>query len=304
MIQNTLFVERYRPETLEDYIGNEGLKAFIDKCIKENDIPHLLLWGRPGSGKTTLAKLIVNSIKCDVMYINASDERNIDTVRDKIVDFASANSFNPIKVVILDEADYMNQTSAQPALRSVMETYSAKTRFILTANYVERIIEPIQSRCQTFHIEPPSKGEVAKRVASILEQEEVDYELPDLAHIVKTFYPDIRKIINAAQQSVTKDKKLDITLMSNNTENVLRDIIEQLVIKDKKAWTNIRQILADNDVQDFVPLFTGLYENAEKYTTAPADVAIHAAQYLWQNNSVADRNLNFVGFVSQILKLK
>lgn len=303
MNKNSLWVEHYRSQTLDTYIGNEGIKAFISKCINNNDIPHLLLYGKPGTGKTTLAKLIVKNIKCDVMYINASDERGIDTIRDKIVDFASVNSFNPIKVIILDESDYITP-QAQAALRNVMETYSAKTRFILTANYAERIIDPLKSRCQTFHIEPPSKGEVAKHLANILDQENVKYELTDLAPIVKTYYPDIRKIINAAQQSVDESNVFNPGALIVNVDNVVNDIIQAIKSKDKNTFTNIRQIIANADVNDFIPLYTSLYERSTEYSTSPADIAIHSAQYLWQNNTIADKEINFMAFISQILKIK
>jgi replication factor C small subunit len=303
MTNNSLWVEKYRSQNLDTYVGNEGVKAFISKCITNNDIPHLLLYGKPGTGKTTLAKLITKNIKCDVMYINASDERGIDTIRDKIVDFASVSSFNPIKVIILDESDYIT-AQAQAALRNVMETYSAKTRFILTANYAERIIDPLKSRCQTFHIEPPAKGDVAKHLAGLLDQEEVKYELSDIAALVKTYYPDIRKIINATQQSVSEDNILNPGALVPNVEGVLNTIISALKSNGKTAWTDIRQAVADADVNDFVPLYTGLYERATEYTNAPADVAIHSAQYLWQNNSIADKEINFMAFISQILKIK
>jgi len=303
MINNSLWVERYRPDDLNYYIGSENLKSFIYKCISNNDIPHLILWGKAGTGKTTLAKLITKNIKCDVMYINASDERGIDTIRDKIVDFASVNSFNPIKVIILDEADYIT-SQAQAALRNVMETYSAKTRFILTANYAERIIEPLKSRCQIFHIEPPAKGEVAKHVAGILDQENVTYELPALASIVKTYYPDIRKIINASQQSIDSDNNLNPEGLIVNAENTINNIIQVLKSSNEQSWTNIRQIVVNDDVNDFIPLFTGLYERATEFSNSPADVSIHAAQYMWQNNSIADRELNFMAFISQLLKTK
>jgi len=303
MTNNSLWVEKYRSQNLDTYVGNEGVKAFISKCITNNDIPHLLLYGKPGTGKTTLAKLITKNIKCDVMYINASDERGIDTIRDKIVDFASVSSFNPIKVIILDESDYIT-AQAQAALRNVMETYSAKTRFILTANYAERIIDPLKSRCQTFHIEPPTKGDVAKHLAGILDQEEVKYELSDIAALVKTYYPDIRKIINATQQSVSEDNILNPGALVPNVEGVLNTIISALKSNGKTAWTDVRQAVADADVNDFVPLYTGLYERATEYTNAPADVAIHSAQYLWQNNSIADKEINFMAFISQILKIK
>jgi replication factor C small subunit len=303
MTNNSLWVEKYRSQNLDTYVGNEGVKAFISKCITNNDIPHLLLYGKPGTGKTTLAKLITKNIKCDVMYINASDERGIDTIRDKIVDFASVSSFNPIKVIILDESDYIT-AQAQAALRNVMETYSAKTRFILTANYAERIIDPLKSRCQTFHIEPPAKGDVAKHLAGLLDQEEVKYELSDIAALVKTYYPDIRKIINATQQSVSEDNILNPGALVPNVEGVLNTIISALKSNGKTAWTDVRQAVADADVNDFVPLYTGLYERATEYTNAPADVAIHSAQYLWQNNSIADKEINFMAFISQILKIK
>lgn len=303
MTNNTLWVEKYRSQNLDTYVGNEGVKAFISKCITNNDIPHLLLYGKPGTGKTTLAKLIVKNIKCDVMYINASDERGIDTIRDKIVDFASVSSFNPIKIIILDESDYITP-QAQAALRNVMETYSAKTRFILTANYAERIIDPLKSRCQTFHIEPPSKGDVAKHIANLLDQEEVKYELPDVAALIKTYYPDIRKIINAAQQSVDENNILNPGALVPNVDGALNAIITALKSKNKTAWVDIRQTIADADINDFVQLYTGLYDRATEYTSSPADVAIHSAQYLWQNNTIADKEINFMAFISQILKIK
>jgi replication factor C small subunit len=303
MVNNSLWVEKYRSQTLDTYVGNEGIKAFISKCINNNDIPHLLFYGKAGTGKTTLAKLITKNIKCDLMYINASDERGIDTIRDKIVDFASVNSFNPLKVVILDEADYIT-SQAQAALRNVMETYSAKTRFILTANYAERIIDPLKSRCQTFHIEPPTKGDVAKHLAGILEQEKVKFELNDLVGIVKTYYPDIRKIINAAQQSTSGDKIFNPGALVANVDGVLNTVITHIKSRDKNAWANIRQTVANADINDYTTLFTGLYERATEYTTQPADVAIHSAQYLWQNNTIADKEINFMAFISQILKIK
>jgi replication factor C small subunit len=303
MTNNTLWVEKYRSQNLDTYVGNEGVKAFISKCITNNDIPHLLLYGKPGTGKTTLAKLITKNIKCDVMYINASDERGIDTIRDKIVDFASVNSFNPLKVIILDESDYIT-AQAQAALRNVMETYSAKTRFILTANYAERIIDPLKSRCQTFHIEPPAKGDVAKHLAWILDQEEIKYELPNIASLVKTYYPDIRKIINATQQSIDDNNILNPGALVPNVEGVLSAIIAHLKAKKPTSWADVRQAIADADINDFVPLYTGLYERASEYTKSPADVAIHSAQYLWQNNTIADKEINFMAFISQITKIK
>ena len=151
VVNNSLWVEKYRPTKLVDYVGNEHLKTKVEAFIENNDIPHLLLYGKAGTGKTTLAKLIVKSIECDYMIINASDERNVDTIRDKVRGFASSMGFKKWKVVVLDEVDYMSYL-AQPMLRNIMETFSSHCRFILTCNYVEKVIEPIQSRCQSFQI--------------------------------------------------------------------------------------------------------------------------------------------------------
>ena len=170
--QHTLWVERYRPVDLENYIGNEHLKTKVSKYISTGDIPHLLLHGKAGTGKTTLAKLLVSNVDCDQMYVNASDENNVETVRNKIKMFASSVGFKDLKVIILDECDFLTP-NAQAALRNLMETFSKHCRFILTCNYVERIIDPIQSRCQSFQIVPPSKIQVAKHLHNILVQENI-----------------------------------------------------------------------------------------------------------------------------------
>ncbi len=204
-MSNTLWVEKYRPDTLEGYVGNEHILEKVKIYIQNEDVPHLLLYGQAGTGKTTLAKIITNQIDCDVMYINASDENNVDTVRDKIRGFASSMGFRKWKIIILDESDYLTP-NAQAALRNLMETFSKSTRFILTCNYVEKIIDPIQSRCQTFAITPPSKKDVAKRLNEILNQEGVEFEMSDLAVIVNSGYPDIRRVLNAAQRQVINGK--------------------------------------------------------------------------------------------------
>lgn len=162
----------------------------------------------------------------------------------------------------------------------------------------------VKERCQTFHIEPPAKGEVAKHVAGILDQENVTYELPALASIVKTYYPDIRKIINASQQSIDSSNNLNPEGLIVNAENTINNIVQVLKSSDKQSWANIRQIVVNDDVNDFIPVFTGLYERAAEFSNSPADVSIHAAQYMWQNNSIADRELNFMAFISQLLKIK
>jgi replication factor C small subunit len=169
--ENSLLNERYRPLTLDKFVGNEHLKTAISGYLEKNDILNFIFYGPAGCGKTTLAKLIVSNLECDYLYINASDERGIETIRDKVQGFASTISFEPIKVVILDEADFLT-IQAQASLRNIIETFSRTTRFIMTCNYVERIIDPLQSRCQVLKIVPPTKQDVARHLSWILDQED------------------------------------------------------------------------------------------------------------------------------------
>ena len=212
MSEHSLWVEKYRPTDLTTYIGNEHLKSKVSVYLESEDVPHLLLYGKAGTGKTTLAKIVTNNIDCDYLYINASDENNVDNVRTKIKNFASSVGFKSLKVIILDEADFLTP-NAQAALRNLMETFSKHTRFILTCNYVERIIDPIQSRCQSFKIVPPSKKEVAQQMVNILDKEGCLYKLNDIAMIVTAGYPDIRRVINSAQRQVV-DGKLKVDVLS------------------------------------------------------------------------------------------
>ena len=215
-MSNSLWVEKYRPNKLDNYIGNQHLKSKVENYLKSGDLPHLLLFGKAGTGKTTLAKLLVNNIECDYLYINASDENNVETVRTKVKNFASTIGFKDMKVIILDECDYITP-NAQAALRNLMETFSKHCRFILTCNYVERIIDPIQSRCQSFQIIPPSRNEVAKHLHKILVKENIMDTPEDIKILVESGYPDIRRVINSAQRNVVNGKlKLDTTSIIQN----------------------------------------------------------------------------------------
>ena len=209
MTSNTLWVEKYRPETLDTYIGNDHLKSKVKVYLESGDLPHLLLYGKAGTGKTTLAKILMKQIECDYLYINASDVRRVDELIPKVRNFASTVGFKDKKIIILDEVDYISGHS-QAALRNLMETFSRHCRFILTCNYVEMIIDPIQSRCQSFQIIPPSRSEVAQRMVQILKEEDVVYDLDDLKILINSGYPDIRRVINSAQrQSINGKLKVD-----------------------------------------------------------------------------------------------
>ena len=181
--EHTLLVEKYRPTKLENYVGNDQIKKVIKQYLDQNDIQNFLFYGPAGTGKTTLAKLIIKNLDCSYLYINSSDERGIDTIREKVQGFASSASFSPLKVVILDEADFLT-IQAQASLRNIIETFSRSTRFILTCNFIERIIDPLQSRCQTFKILPPSKREVALQLRHILDEESIRFYPEDLKVII------------------------------------------------------------------------------------------------------------------------
>ena len=298
--EHTLFVEKYRSKGLNEYVGNENIKATIAKYLEQNDIQNLIFYGGPGTGKTTLAKLIVNNLECDYLYINASDERGIETIRDKVSGFASSASFKPLKIVILDEADFLT-IQAQASLRNVIETFSRSTRFILTCNYVERIIDPLQSRCQVLKIIPPSMKDVARHVAGILDQENITWDKEALGTIVKQYYPDIRKILGTAQLS-TIDNKLTLDksiLVSNNyTEQVINEL------KTNKNWKNIRQIIADSNINDYEELYKELYSRVSDYADGREGmVVIILEEYQYHSNFRIDKEINITACIAKIIQV-
>jgi len=300
--ENTLYVEKYRPDTLEGYVGNEHILEKVKIYIENEDVPHLLLYGQAGTGKTTLAKIITNQIDCDVMYINASDENNVDTVRDKIRGFASSMGFRKWKIIILDESDYLTP-NAQAALRNLMETFSKTTRFILTCNYVEKIIDPIQSRCQTFGITPPSKKEVAIRLKEILDLEGVQYEMSDLAILVNSGYPDIRRVLNGAQRQVVKGVlKIDkqSTVQANYMDEVLNILKSNGSVKE--LFTKVRQVIADSKVKDYTPFYRFLYDNVDDYANGKVgNTILKIADGQYKDASVVDKEINVMAMLLEIL---
>ena len=301
MTEHTLWVEKHRPKTLDTYIGNEQLKSKVQVYLDSGDLPHLLLFGKAGTGKTTLAKLLVNNIDCDYLYINASDENNVETVRSKVKNFASTMGFKDYKVIILDECDYITP-NAQAALRNLMETFSKHCRFILTCNFVERIIDPIQSRCQSFQVIPPNKNDVAKHLHNILTQEGVGYEREDLGIIVNSGYPDIRRVINGAQrQSI--GGRLSIDKQSIVENDYKMKLLEILKTQDKKnAFKNIRQLLADAKVTDFADLFRLLYDEVDSYGSGKiADCILIIAKYELSDAQVVDKEINAMAMLIEIL---
>jgi len=298
--ENTLLNEKYRPDNLDNYVGNLNLKSTLAKQLSQNDIQNYLFYGPAGTGKTTLAKLIVNNLDCDSLYINASDERGIETIRDKVSGFASVASIKPLKVVILDESDFLT-IQAQASLRNVIETFSRTTRFILTCNFVERIIDPIQSRCQTFKIVPPTKKEVAVHIAGICDKENIGYEIPSIGKLVNKYYPDIRKMLNTVQAStVDGHLQLDDSLLISSS--YMDSVLDEL---KQDNYKNIRQIIADSGVNDFEELFRFLYDNSSEYMPGKeGTAAILINEHLYKSNFRIDKEINLMSLIQNLINNK
>ena len=272
-VHNGLWTEKYRPNKLSEYVGNDHLKEKVQQFLETGEVPHLLFFGKAGTGKTTLAKLIVNSIDCDHIIINASDENNVDTVRNKVKGFASSMGFKKWKIVILDEFDYMTP-NAQAILRNLMETFSQHCRFILTCNYVEKVISPIRSRTQEFQIVPPTKK-------------------------------DVRKIINTCQLNSSKGiLKLDTASVIDS--DIKGKIVEILKSNDAKPnkWKNIRQAIADARVQDFSEMYSYLYDKVEEYgNNNTSNIILILSESQHKDAVVVDKEITFMSCIIQIVAL-
>jgi DNA polymerase III delta prime subunit len=300
--EHSLWNEKYRPQTLDSYICTDDTRKKIQEFLDKQDIPHIGLFGIQGSGKSTLAKLLAKNIDCDFIYINATEHRGMDDIKEKVGSFASARSFKPLKIVILDEATHILQAS-QVLLLNMIETYSLTTRFILTGNYPERLIPPLRSRLQEFKLTSPSKKIIAKHVVNILESENIDFELEDIASIIHHAYPDFRKIINSCQK-FTVDNKLVIPSTLNGDEDFYNQILDELKKPNTKSLLNIRKIVANSGVSDFEDMFRYLYDKVEEY--APmyiGEIIVYIEEYQYHANFRVDREINFMSLISRILKL-
>jgi len=301
MKENTLYVERFRPTSLKHFVGNESIKDTIQTYLNLGDIQNFIFYGSAGCGKTTLAKIIVKNLDCDYLYINASDENGIDTIREKVKGFASTASWKSIKVVILDEADFIT-IQGQAALRNVIETFSRSTRFILTCNFIERIIDPLQSRCHTLKITPPSKMDVYNHLTWILtDQLNLSYEQDDIKNLIVKYYPDMRKMLNVLQMSVKDDTiVLDETVLTSN--NYIKEVLKELA--GRKNWLTIRQIIADSNVKDFEELYRNLFDYAPKYAPGKeGSVTIILNEHLYQANFRIDKEINAMSAIAKIIEV-
>ena len=298
-IINTMWIEKYRPQTLDDIVLNEETRKIIEKFVQEGDFPHLFLCSEPGQGKTSLAKILAKNVfKCDTLYINASDENNVETVRNKITNFATTASLaGTFKCVILDEADGFANIQSQKILRGLMESTSDTCRFILTANFRHKIFKPLQSRTLELDITPDKNG-VIRRLAQILFNEKViapKSELEKLKNFVDSFYPDIRSMIKVLQSSVTEDNRL--VLKNYMMEDVfLMNILEKV---KSKNFVELRKYYLDNEIH-FNGDYTNLLNNFYNFIINNDDVTnksktmwtIDLAEHIYRSQFVMDSEIN------------
>lgn len=305
MSKDFLWVEKYRPKTISDTILPAELKETFQQFVDQDNIPNLLLSGGPGIGKTTIARAMCEQLNVDYIVINGSMNGNIDTLRTEIKDFASTISFTGNrKYVILDEADYLNPQSTQPALRNFMEEYSKNCGFILTCNFKNRIIDPLHSRCSVieFKINGKDKASMAsqlfKRVKAILSDENVSYDQKTLAELITLYFPDFRRVINELQRySVTGS--IDSGILADQSSNI-QDLVG--ILKSKK-FVDMRKWIADHKDLDTAQLYRQLYDNASQYVKPQSipQLVVTLADYQYKAAFVADHEINNVACMTELM---
>lgn len=301
-----LWVEKYRPRSIDSAILPSTLKTTFQQFVDQKNVPNLLLTGRAGIGKTTVARAMLEQLQCDYIIINGSMNGNIDTLRNEIKDFASSISFSGgRKYVILDEADYLNPNSTQPALRNFMEEYSKNCGFVMTCNFKNKIIEPLHSRCSVveFKIDKEDKPKMAsqfyKRVCNILDQESVQYDQKAVIEVITKFFPDWRRVLNELQR-YSATGKIDSGILVNFSEDNLKGLVELLKAKN---FSEVRKWVAENNDLDQAVFFRKLYDTASQYLKPNSipQLVITLADYQYKAAFVADHEINILACLTEIM---
>ena len=301
-----LWVEKYRPSKISDCILTDDLKTTFQTFVNESHVPNLLLSGGPGVGKTTIAKAMLKELDATYMMINGSEESGIDVLRNKIKNFASTVSMDgKRKFVILDEADYLNPQSTQPALRGFIEEFHKNCGFILTCNFKNRIIEPLHSRCSVIEFRIPSSlkptlaGEFFKRVQTILTEENVQFQPKAVSSVVEKYFPDWRRVLNELQR-YSASGTIDSGILVNISETNMRDLVSFLKDKDFKS---IRKWVANNLDNDpsrmYRKVYDTLYDEIDPNTVPHMVLAV--ADYSYKSAFVADQEINMLAFMIEIM---
>lgn len=306
MLENFLWTERYRPKTIEETILPVELKAVFQQFVDQQNIPNLILSGSAGVGKTTVARAMLEQLGCDYIVINGSMNGNIDTLRNEILNFASSVSLSGgRKYVILDEADYLNANSTQPALRNFMEEFSKNCGFILTCNFKNRIIEPLHSRCSVidFKISKKDMAKLAmqfmKRVANILSLENIEYDKATVAEVIQKHFPDWRRVLNELQR-YSATGKIDSGILANLQQISIKELVSML---KEKNFSGLRKWVGENLDNDQNGVFRQLYDTASEFLP-PTDVAqlvLILGKYQYQAAFVADQEINLMACLTEIM---
>jgi len=299
-----LWVEAYRPKKIKDCILPEELKNTFQEFVEQDNVPNLLLSGTAGTGKTTIARALCEEIGCDYIIINGSEESGIDVLRTKIKDFASTVSFTgKVKIVILDEADYLNPNSTQPALRGFIEEFSKNCRFIFTCNFKNRIISPLHSRTTVidFRITKEERPKIAakffKRVTEILDNENIEYQEKVVAELLNKHFPDYRRVLNELQR-YSVSGKIDSGILVNISEDNIKNLLSSLREKDFKK---MRTWVANNLDNDPAVLFRLLYDNLSNEVVQVPQLILLLADYQYKAAFVADAEINLVACLTEIM---
>ena len=299
-----LFVEKYRPQTIEDCILPKGLKETFQKIVEKGELPNMMFTGSAGVGKTTVARALCNELDLDYMLINGSEDGNIDTLRGKIKQFASTVSLmGGQKVVILDEADYLNPQSTQPALRGFIEEFSSNCRFILTCNFKNRIIDPLHSRCSIYEFNLGNKAVMAQafmsRLQFILDSEKIIYDDAVIAELIMKYIPDWRRVINECQR-YGMSGHIDTGILVTLSETSIKGLMEDLKTKNFKK---MRKWVTDNIDVESAKLFRMIYDNMVTYIepSSVPQVVLILADYSYKDSFVADHELNVVACMTEIM---
>ena len=299
-----LWVEKYRPQTIEECILDRPLKDTFNKITESGEIPNMLFTGTAGLGKTTVAKALCNMLDLDYIVINGSEEGNIDTLRGKIKQFASTVSLQGgIKVVILDEADYLNPQSTQPALRGFIEEFANNCRFILTCNFKNRIIEPLHSRCGVYEFNGGDKQQLCNdffiRTQGILDKEGIPYDKPALAELIMKYYPDWRRVLNELQR-YSLSGKIDIGILNNISDKNYNDLFSSIKSKNFKK---MRSWVVNNIDTDASAIFRSIYDRMQDHVKPQSipQLVLILADYQYKNAFVADHELNVVACLTEVM---